>query len=123
MYETSGCATIDPVFDAGACGVSSCGFAEHAVIEAEPRGEPQSAPVEPAREAARSPAERRPEDGKVMIVDDEPINVKLAQKFLKLAGYSRFVTSSEPRNVVEEVIASRPDVLLLDVVMPEIDGL
>ncbi len=34
---------------------------------------------------------------KVMIVDDEPVNVKVVQKYLKLAGYRHFVTSTDPQ--------------------------
>ena len=58
-----------------------------------------------------------------MIVDDEPINIKVLQKYLKMAGYSRFVTTTEPLTVVERIVATPPDVLLLDVMMPDINGL
>lgn len=72
---------------------------------------------------AANPALRGPAEGLLMIVDDEPINIKVAQKYLKLAGYTRFVTTSDPLTVMEQLVANRPDVLLLDVVMPELDGL
>jgi putative two-component system response regulator len=64
-----------------------------------------------------------PENGMVMIVDDEPINVKLVQKYLKCAGYSRFATINDPRTVFDRVLADPPDVLLLDVMMPEVSGI
>ncbi len=60
---------------------------------------------------------------KVMIVDDEPVNVKVVQKYLKLAGYQHFVTSTDPRPVVEMVAKEMPDVILLDVMMPHVSGL
>ena len=41
------------------------------------------------------------ETAKVMIVDDEPVNIKVVQKHLKLAGYQHFVTSTDPRPVLE----------------------
>ena len=35
-----------------------------------------------------------------MIVDDEPINIKLIQKYLRGAGYHDFVTTSESREAI-----------------------
>jgi putative two-component system response regulator len=60
---------------------------------------------------------------KVMIVDDEPINIKVVQKHLRLAGYRHFVTSTDPRPVMEMISQEMPDVILLDVMMPHISGL
>jgi len=60
---------------------------------------------------------------KVMIVDDEPINVKLAQKYLSLGGYHKFVTTTESRDAVALVNSEQPDVLLLDIMMPHVSGL
>lgn len=61
--------------------------------------------------------------GRVMIVDDEPINIKLIQKFLHGAGYQDFVTSTESRQAVDLVRSAEPDIVILDVVMPEVSGL
>ena len=60
---------------------------------------------------------------KVMIVDDEPVNVKVVQKHLKLAGYQHFVTSTDPRPVMEMIAQEMPDVILIDVMMPFVSGL
>jgi putative two-component system response regulator len=60
---------------------------------------------------------------KVMIVDDEPVNVMVVQKHLKLAGYRHFVTSTDPRPVMEMIAREMPDVILLDVMMPAVSGL
>lgn len=60
---------------------------------------------------------------KVMIVDDEPVNVKVVQKYLKLAGYQHFVTSTDPRPVMELVSSEMPDVILINVMMPFVSGL
>src|SRR3954469_10161135 len=62
-------------------------------------------------------------DAKVMIVDDEPINIKVVRKHLQGAGYSNFVTFNDPTAVLNAVARERPDVLLLDVVMPGMTGL
>ena len=37
---------------------------------------------------------------KIMIVDDEPINVKVARKYLSLEGYANFVTTTDSREAV-----------------------
>ena len=58
-----------------------------------------------------------------MIVDDEPVNVKVVQKHLKLAGYQHFVTSTDPRPVMEMVSSEMPDVILIDIMMPFVSGL
>ncbi|MEO1617482.1 MAG: HD domain-containing phosphohydrolase [Planctomycetota bacterium] len=58
-----------------------------------------------------------------MIVDDEPINIKLIQKHLRSSGYQDFITTSESREAIHLVCTSRPDIVILDVVMPEVSGL
>ncbi|MFT5325840.1 MAG: putative two-component system response regulator [Planctomycetaceae bacterium] len=60
---------------------------------------------------------------RVMIVDDEPINVKVARKFVQTLGYSNFVTLTDSRAVVEALQREAPDALLLDLMMPDVSGL
>ncbi len=60
---------------------------------------------------------------KVMVVDDEPTNVKLVQRFLELEGYRRFVTTTDSRKAVRLVRDERPDCILLDLMMPYVSGL
>ncbi len=58
----------------------------------------------------------------IVIVDDEPINMEVVQAFLEEAGYRNFVLvekSPEAMAVLEE---TGPDLLLLDLVMPEVSG-
>ena len=58
----------------------------------------------------------------VMIVDDEPINIEVTQVHLEEAGYTRFVSTSEPREALALIAEGRPDVLLLDLMMPGMSG-
>ena len=58
-----------------------------------------------------------------MIVDDEPINIKVAQKYLKLAGYQHIIGVTDSRTVLSRIAADQPDVVLLDIMMPEVSGL
>jgi len=62
-------------------------------------------------------------NSKILIVDDEPINVKLVRKYLKMQGYHNFVTTTESPQVLEVVERERPDLLLLDLMMPIKSGL
>ncbi len=59
----------------------------------------------------------------IMIVDDEPINIKVAQKYLELEGYVNFVTTTAPGETLDLLQSRQPDVVLLDIMMPEISGL
>ncbi|HTU26861.1 MAG TPA: HD domain-containing phosphohydrolase [Pirellulales bacterium] len=60
---------------------------------------------------------------KVMIVDDEPANVEVARRYLSLAGYEQIVTTSEPHDAIALAYDQQPDVVLLDMVMPQVSGL
>ena len=60
---------------------------------------------------------------KIMIVDDEPVVLKVVQKHLASEGYKNFITTSEPTRAVEIIHSEQPDVLLLDIMMPKVSGL
>lgn len=62
-------------------------------------------------------------DAKIMIVDDEPVNIKVVRKYLKIAGYSRFVETNCPRSALALIRDEDPDILLLDIMMPDVNGL
>jgi putative two-component system response regulator len=68
-------------------------------------------------------AEETVRAAKIMIVDDEPINVIVAQKYLELAGYQNFVTTNDSREAVGLVYMQQPDLVLLDIMMPSVSGL
>jgi diguanylate cyclase (GGDEF)-like protein len=59
----------------------------------------------------------------IMMVDDEPIILETLQMFLEDAGYTNFITTTEPKKALNMVVLKKPDVVLLDVMMPEINGL
>jgi predicted signal transduction protein with EAL and GGDEF domain len=57
-----------------------------------------------------------------MMIDDEPIMVELVKTFLEDSGCREFIGVSDPRLAMDEIRAQRPDVLLLDLIMPDVDG-
>jgi DNA-binding response OmpR family regulator len=59
---------------------------------------------------------------KVMMVDDEPILIELVRAFLDDAGYQFFVGVSDPKKAIDTLTEQRPDVLLLDLMMPDVSG-
>ena len=60
-------------------------------------------------------------DGCVLVVDDMPANVRLLSGILKVAGYD-VVTAPGGVEALAVLGASAPDVVLLDVMMPDMDG-
>jgi diguanylate cyclase (GGDEF)-like protein len=61
-------------------------------------------------------------DAKVMIVDDEPIMMDVVQAFLEDAGYTHFLTTDDSDLALTMMQKERPDVLLLDLIMPGKSG-
>ena len=59
---------------------------------------------------------------RLMIVDDEEANVVMLKSILHRAGYTQFTALRDPREVVKRFHACRPDLLLLDLHMPHLDG-
>jgi len=58
---------------------------------------------------------------KVLLVEDDPDIQLVARASLKRAGFTVTVTSNGPA-ALEQVRTDRPDVILLDWMMPEMDG-
>src|SRR5512135_263555 len=58
---------------------------------------------------------------KILVVDDTPRNVKLLADLLAVKGYN-VVTAASGREALAQLEAERPDLVLLDVVMPEMSG-
>lgn len=79
-------------------------------------------PVEAAARDSGWEAERA-DDPVVMMVDDEPLNLEVLQTFLEEAGYREFVACSEPLKALGLIADRHPDVVLLDLNMPEMNGL
>jgi len=60
---------------------------------------------------------------RILIVDDEAANVLLMQRLLEDAGYGALTTTTDSRRVLELYRSVHPDLILLDLMMPHLDGL
>ena len=58
-----------------------------------------------------------------MMVDDESINLKAIEKHLRGAGFENFLTTTDSTVAVSMIERERPDIVLLDIVMPQVNGL
>jgi diguanylate cyclase (GGDEF)-like protein len=62
-------------------------------------------------------------EAKIMMVDDEMLNIEMTQAFLMEAGYKLFVQTDQPETAVAMMRRETPGVLLLDLSMPKVSGL
>lgn len=60
---------------------------------------------------------------KILIVDDEEINRIMLREILSEAGYSDFIEAGNGREAVEVARLHKPDIVLLDVIMPGMSGI
>jgi CheY-like chemotaxis protein len=59
---------------------------------------------------------------KILVVDDQPINVQLLKRKLEREGMT-VATAYSGQEALNLVAADKPDLILLDVMMPEMDGI
>ena len=59
---------------------------------------------------------------KILIVDDEPSNVRLLERILELSGCTAVRGITDSRLVLAEYFEFAPDIVLLDLNMPHFDG-
>ena len=58
---------------------------------------------------------------KILIVDDEPLNVKLLDAMLSADGYE-IIKAFNGEQALKQVNEEFPDLIILDIMMPDIDG-
>ena len=78
--------------------------------------EEPAASVKPAADSARNPGHR------ILIAEDSEYNIVLIRAYLKNTGFELDVAENG-EIAVEKVMATRPDLVLMDLQMPVMDGL
>ena len=68
-------------------------------------------------------ASERFHNARILVVDDQPGNVRLLEVFLAEAGYQRVEGITDPTLVLESMDRDPVDLMLLDMRMPVLDGL
>jgi len=58
----------------------------------------------------------------IMMVDDEPIMLEIIQALLEDAGYKNFISVDRSSQSIDMIRQTNPDLLLLDLDMPEVNG-
>lgn len=61
-------------------------------------------------------------DKKILIVDDEPELLKMVEAILKDEGFARLVSATSQKEGIEVAKAEKPDLAILDVMLPDGDG-
>jgi len=67
-------------------------------------------------------AERDLSAMRLLVIDDEPANLALVCAVLERDGYSEIETLLDPAQAVERYLAFQPDLVLLDLMVPDLDG-
>ncbi len=61
-------------------------------------------------------------NNKILVVDDEAVNLKLLDKMLRQQGFNELVLVADPDSVVSTYKMETPDLILLDLNMPHKNG-
>ena len=60
---------------------------------------------------------------RIMLMDDEELNILLIQSYLQGVGYSDFIVETEPRRAMAVINSDKPDIVISDICMPGMSGL
>ncbi len=63
-----------------------------------------------------------PADARILIVDDQELNIRVLEGMLRHAGYTNLTSTTDSRDVLALYDKLQPDLLLLDLRMPHLDG-
>jgi DNA-binding response OmpR family regulator len=58
---------------------------------------------------------------KILVIDDEPLVVEVLKIRLEMNNYE-VITASDGVDGIESAIREKPDVIILDIIMPALDG-
>lgn len=67
--------------------------------------------------------QRAPRHSKVLIVDDEFVNIEIVKAYLEEEGFENLISTTESPRAIDMVRNQNPDIVLLDINMPQVSGL
>jgi two-component system cell cycle response regulator len=59
---------------------------------------------------------------KILVVDDDRMTVTLLEQLLQRNGYCRVLGITDSRNALDTCTNFDPDLISLDIIMPDVDG-
>jgi putative two-component system response regulator len=62
-------------------------------------------------------------NARILVVDDEDANIEILKRILLYAGFTRVECTNDSREAAAKYVEHRPDLILLDLHMPHLDGL
>ncbi|NTW04443.1 MAG: response regulator, partial [Oscillochloris sp.] len=115
-YQATDIVAVQHQHTGGATSVQTIGLSDNLGYSAIPRRIPPD-------EQVRIP---QPEQGsrnvRLLFAEDNMVNVIVISEYLEARGY-QVLTVHNGREVLTRVVEERPDVILMDIQMPEMDGL
>jgi DNA-binding response OmpR family regulator len=69
-----------------------------------------------------APSQNRPVTARILVADDDPKHAQLIRLYLEREGH-QVLTVGDGRAAIDQARARRPDLIVLDVMMPLVDGL
>ncbi len=61
-------------------------------------------------------------DAKILIVDDQQVNIDVLVGLLNISGYTNHVSITDSNLVMSSIRENQPDLILLDLMMPDVSG-
>ncbi|HTY68664.1 MAG TPA: hybrid sensor histidine kinase/response regulator [Alphaproteobacteria bacterium] len=75
-----------------------------------------------ASDPSRLPVDARPEDARLLLIDDQAFTVRAVKALLAKDGYAAIHGTTEPQDAERLFRQMRPDIVVLDISMPVLDG-
>lgn len=61
-------------------------------------------------------------DARILIIDDAEANLRLLESLLAKEGFTQVISTADSTKTIDLLTAFQPDLILLDLMMPELDG-
>jgi PAS domain S-box-containing protein len=71
---------------------------------------------------AQAPNDEREQKFRILCIDDNPVNLKLIAQMLRMRSTIELITAHAPELGIELALAHQPELILLDINMPAMDG-